>query len=165
MNEHSPLIDRTIDDVARAMTSAEGIDLRAAVLPRLAPRRSSPLRWIVPAAAVASIVIVAIVTRHNTASVTAPGGEPVERVASNAASAAAPSVVSAPNAAIVSDARSTSAASQPKPFSLPEVSPLEPVSAIPVTSIQPTAAAIPQLVVAPIDATAPIALPEIGRDR
>jgi hypothetical protein len=45
------------------------------------------------------------------------------------------------------------------------VAPLDAVSAIAVTSIQPVAAAIPQLAVAPIDAVAPIVMPDIGRDR
>lgn len=169
--DSSPLIDRTIDDVAHAMTSARRIDLRAAVLPRLAPRRSSGLRWIVPAVAIASVVVaVALVTRHTSVPLETTSGGPVPRVASGPSSPNSHSAAPAASADSVAGRRaiSTTAAvtgGDSTSSGIQTVAPLDAVSAIAVTSIQPVAAAIPQLAVAPIDAVAPIVMPDIGRDR
>jgi len=172
MTERSPLVDRTIDDVARAMTSARRGDLGAAVLPRLAPRRPSELRWMVPAAVIATVVVVvALVTRRTSVSIQTADGGPVLRVASgpsspgthSAAPPAAPADGEAGRRTISTTAAVTGGDSTSS--GIQTVPPLDAVSAIAVTSIQPVAARIPQLAVAPIDAAAPLAMPEIGRDR
>src|SRR5262245_41105564 len=77
-------INRVIDDVARAMTEARAVDMRARVLAELGDRRPAPFAWrLAPAIAVAAMLIVAVMVVRRAST---PGLESPGRQAANVAS-------------------------------------------------------------------------------
>jgi hypothetical protein len=165
-------MDRAIDEVARAMTTAPSPALRARVAARLRPRASRHPSWLTPAAVmlVTAAVAVLLVTRRVTlrhvtsASPAATSSASVSEPATTSPPSASLSPVAnrprvaAVNTATNGDAQTSSGLDRVVPA-------LAAAPDLTIPTIQPTALPIAQLEVAPIAPAEPLVVRAIGRDR
>lgn len=171
MTHTDELIERTIDDVARAMTAAPSPALRARVVARLRPRPSRRAFWLIPATVVFATASVAflVLIRSRPVTIRPP------MVASSAALlnpviARVPSLdVQRPDAHRPALARIDATAKQRSdadPWRERAVPELPAIADLTIAPIQPTALIIPQLRVMPMGEMAPLAVVAIeGVDR
>jgi len=159
-------MDRTIDEVARAMTAAPAPALGARVVARLRPRPSGRRSWLAPAAALLATASVAllVVIRSRPLAVRPPA------VASSAAiqnsAALVPPQAHGPEAPRAAKPRVGAGAKAPfhaEAVVDRGVSELPAIDALAIVPIQPTALIISQLTVKPIDEMAPLAVMPIDR--
>jgi hypothetical protein len=171
MTQFHESMDRTIDEVARAMTAAPAPALGARVVARLGPRPSSRPSWLAPAAVVlatASVALLVVIIRSRPVAVRAPA------VASSAA-LQSPVIAKVPSPevqrpdvdrpAIQRAAPTTKADPEATAWLERAVPVLEAVPGLTVTSIQPATPTIAQLQVAPIAPAEPLVVKAIGSDR
>jgi hypothetical protein len=129
-------LDAAIDAAARSLTAGEpSSSLRAAVQRRIAHRRNAS--WLVPAAAVAAVLVVALVGR-TLSDPSGPGGMEMPRLP---AKPNPPVLVTGPRAVMeATDVRrvvATTLSSPPPAMDTPDAPPEEPAPMIPPIAIEP----------------------------
>lgn len=163
-------MERTIDDVARAMTEAPSRALRARVVAGLRPRPSRRASWLAPAAVILATASVAfvVVIRSRPVTVRPPtvisAPIPLRSVATlvappqrHGAEASGPAV-----RRVDATANARSAAESSGERAVPELPTIDDLA---ISPIQPTALPIAQLEVAPIAPAEPLVVKTIGSDR
>jgi negative regulator of sigma E activity len=164
-------MDRTIDEVARAMTAAPSPALEARVAARLRPRPSRRASWLAPAAvmlATASVALLVVIqSRPATVRPPAATSSPLPRTSVAALvplpQANGPEASRAAKRRVDATATERSGAEAGSERAVPALPTIDDLSIAP---IQPTALVIPQLRVIPIGEMAPLAVVAIdGVDR
>ena len=163
-------IDRTIDEVARAMTAATTPALEARVAARLRPRSSRRASWLVPAAVMLATASVAlfVVIQSRPLAIRPPAVASPAALQSSVIPRVSPPEVQRTDVqrpATERVGRTTIADSEATGWKERAVPALEAVPDLTMPAIQPMAPPIAQLWVAPIAPTPPLVVRAIGSDR
>jgi hypothetical protein len=170
MTHFDESMDRTIDEVARAMTAAPAPALSARVVAQLRSRPSGRAAWLAPAAVVLATASVAllVVIRSRPATVRTPVVTSSPSLLKSAATPVLPRQADgreAPRAAIRRVDATAHTDSEAEAWRERAVPALEAVPDLMMTSIQPTTLPIAQLEVAPIAEAPALVLRAVGSDR
>jgi hypothetical protein len=170
MTHSGESMDRTIDEVARAMTAATAPTLEARVVARLQPRPARRASWLAPAAVILVTASVAflVVIRSRPATVHPPAVTPSLALQNTVIAGVPPPEVPRPDVRRGPIPRvdpTTNADSEATTWSERAVPALDAVPDLSMAAIQPTTQPIAQLEVAPIAPAEPLVVKAIGSDR